>query len=155
MKGRNSVLKVPSFYAAKKSQQKQVVEGGHEVIPPVVLDGDQPTTVEFVQTKEVAKFQEELNGAAFVSKANDLIVDFVEVGGRDSGEIFEKRLKKIHKALSRFDMVRGETLGVNVGGESEGIMEQRTTRRAESTPKSVESYVEKLADVKGTTQPRV
>lgn len=51
--------------------------------------------------------------------------------------------------------MRGETLGVNVGGESEGIMEQRTTRRAESTPKSVESYVEKLADVKGTTQPRV
>ena len=125
------------------------------MFPLVVLDGDQPTTVEFVQTEETTKFQEELNGASVVLEVEDMIADFVEAGGRVSGEIFEKRFEEIDKALSRFDTMSGETLGVNVEGKNEGITEQRTTRGAEFTPKSVERHVGKLADVKETTQPRV
>ena len=47
-----------------------------------------------------------------MSDTEDMIADFVEAGGRYSGEIFEERLEEIDKALSRFDNVSGMTLGV-------------------------------------------
>ena len=59
VKGRNSVLKVPGFYVAKKSHQKQAVDWGREVIPPVDLAGDQPTSVEVMQTGKAAEAQED------------------------------------------------------------------------------------------------
>lgn len=110
VKGKSPVLKVSGFYSATKSLQKQIVDGGHEVVQPVDLAGDQPISVEVVQIKKAAKPQNELNRALAVSDAENMIADFVEVVGRDSGETFEKRLEEIDKALSRFDNVSGVTL---------------------------------------------
>nr|POE86021.1 hypothetical protein CFP56_02392 [Quercus suber] len=131
------------------------VDGGHEAVPLVDLADNQPISVEVVQTEKVAEPQEELNGAPAVSNAKDMIADFVEVVGQDSGETFEKRLEDIDTALSRFDNVSGVTLGGNIEGIGEGIKAQKTPRLAESTSKSIERHAEKLAEAKENTQSRV
>nr|POF25913.1 hypothetical protein CFP56_37916 [Quercus suber] len=130
-------------------------DDGSGVLLPVVREDDQPPTVEYVQTEEAAKFHEEINEVPMVLEVEDMILDLVVLGSRDSGEIFEERLDEIDKALARFDMVRGVTLGVNLEGKNEGNKEQRTARRAESTLKSVKSNADNSADVMGTTQPHV
>ena len=56
VKGRSPILKVPSFYVAKKAQKKQVVEDESEVVPLMFQASDQPPMAVLVQTEKVANF---------------------------------------------------------------------------------------------------
>lgn len=82
-----------------------------------------------------------------------MVVELVKSGGRDSGR--NLRLKEIDKELGRFDTTRGMISMDNLEGENEGIKEQMTARKAESTPELVDRHAEKLASAKGFTQSRV
>ena len=137
-KGRNFVVKVLGFYAAKKAQQKQ---GAKEcgMNSPVKLNGDQTPTMAHAQTEAIASFQVALNERSVESETRDTLTELVRSGGQDSRESFEERLKEIDIEMGKFDKVRGGLSGDNLEREKVGIKEQKQARKAdEPTPKSAD-----------------
>lgn len=76
VKGRNPVVKVSGFYAAKKAQQKQGAEE-RGMNSSVEQNSDQLPTMTHAQTKATARFQEAFNGTSAESDSVDLIAELV------------------------------------------------------------------------------
>lgn len=87
VKGRNSVVKVLGFYAAKKAQQKEgVKERGTNSL--VELNDDQTPTMAHAQIEAIVSFQEALNGRSVEFEIGDMLAELVRSGGQDSRESF-------------------------------------------------------------------
>ena len=162
VKSRNSVIKVPGFYAAKKAQQKQkAMERGTNA--PVELNGDQPWTMEHAQTEAGASFQEAFNERSVEADSKDTLDDSGRSNGQDSSEIFEERLKEIDTELERFDKAGSELTGDNLETEKAGMKELKqlrkdempTLRATDRLAEDPDSHAEKVVTMKGHSQARV
>lgn len=160
--GRNPVVKVLGFYAAKKAQQKQGAEE-RGMNSPVEQNSDQLPTMAHAQTEATARFREACNETSAESDTADVIAELVKSGGRASGERFEERFKEIDMEMGRFDKMMGVFLGDNLEEEIVGIKDQKPARKAdESTQKladrhaeNSDRHAENVAGTEGFSQSRV